>query len=91
MANIKLSINAKQFDPAHFPWPEEIIPWEKEDFIPRDMIWGYVECDSGRVHVFDGDWIITILKNKDICKKDKFQDFKKSYEDKFKQHWEKIN
>ena len=52
-------IEAIQFNPQRFPWPECMIPWP--DAIgcqPRDMSWGYIHIVDGRAHVKAGDWIV---------------------------------
>lgn len=77
MACTDIIIKAKQFNPEDIQWPEEIVSWDKEEIRPKDGSWGYVKCGNNVIHVHGGDWIVTILKKKYICRNDKFKYFKK--------------
>jgi hypothetical protein len=53
-------------------WPDE------QGLQPRDGSWGYINTLEGRMHVSDGDWIITGIKGEKYpCKPDIFE---KTYE-----------
>ena len=71
-------IEATQFDPNVHPWPEGVIPWNREEYLPRDMSWGYIQTLEGKMHVIAGDWIITGVEGEKYNCKDSI--FKVSYE-----------
>ncbi len=52
-------IEAVQFDPQRFPWPECMIPWpDASGCQPRDMSYGYIHTADGRANVKALDWIV---------------------------------
>lgn len=68
-------IEAVQFDPNVYPWPDGVKPWpDKHGLQPRDMSFGYIETLEGDHHVMAGDWIITGIKGEKYpCKPDIFE------------------
>ena len=51
-------VQAVQFDPHEYPWPEGILPWSTAKYRPRDASWGYIDTSSKREHVWNGDYIV---------------------------------
>lgn len=59
------TVEAVQFFPMEI-WPEPVKKWT--NYVPRDMSWGYVETERGRVHVLAGDWILKKENGQwDVC------------------------
>jgi len=53
------TIEAIQFDPQRFPWPECMVPWpDANGYAPSDTSHGYIHIVDGRAHVKSGDWIV---------------------------------
>ena len=55
-------IEAVQFEAQnrYKAWPLCVKAWpDKDGLQPRDMSWGYIDTLEGRMHVMNGDWIIT--------------------------------
>lgn len=67
-------VEAVQFDPDTYPWPDGMQPWPDEHGnTPKDMSWGYIDTLEGRMHVRADDWIITGVKGERYpCKPDIF-------------------
>lgn len=52
-------VEAVQFDPQSRPWPDCVKPWAGSGLpVPRDMSFGYIDSDEGKLHVMARDWII---------------------------------
>lgn len=67
-------VEAIQFDPHAYRWPQGIHPWKSRGYQPRDGSLGYVEMPNGEQHVWGGEWII--LENTGqvhLCNPDLFE------------------
>lgn len=74
------TVEAIQFFPD-LPWPEGVKKWT--DAVPRDMSWGYVDTERGRIHVHSGDWIMKKENGQwDVSKAGTFQNTHKPIETK---------
>ena len=51
-------VEAVQFDPHKYQWPDDVHSWDGEKAIPRDGSWGYTDTVAGRVHMMADDYIV---------------------------------